>query len=88
MPMTAITPQVGPLRSYRIRAKMTQDDLARRSGYSPSEISRLESGQRAVSTTVAKRLAPILGLKSWWRLVPDDATVDDASGARSAGAAR
>lgn len=37
------------VRSYRVKAGLTQVDLARRLGVTPSYISRIESGDRGVS---------------------------------------
>jgi len=50
------------LREARIRARLTQAELARLAGTSQSQILRLESGQRRITWEWARRLAPPLNV--------------------------
>lgn len=46
----------------RVRAKMTQRELARKSGISETYISEIESGKRNLTVTVIGKLADALGV--------------------------
>lgn len=48
------------LRGMRYREDMSQTELAKRSGVSQNEISKIENGKRPVGEKVAKRLAKVL----------------------------
>ena len=48
------------LRGARYREGLSQKELAKRSGISQENISKMENGQRSVGEKVAKRLAKIL----------------------------
>ena len=48
------------LRGARYREGMSQKELARRSGISQENISRMENGHRPVGAQVAKKLAKVL----------------------------
>lgn len=50
------------LRGIRYRENISQRELARRSGISQNEISKIENGKRVVGMKVAKRLAESLGI--------------------------
>jgi transcriptional regulator with XRE-family HTH domain len=49
------------LADRRIRARLTQADLARRTGYHPTYIHLLEKGDRGGSPEALGRLADVLG---------------------------
>src|SRR5262245_5359175 len=51
------------LRRFRQRARLSQEDLAERSGYSASYLSKLERDERQPPLVALDRLADILGLK-------------------------
>jgi transcriptional regulator with XRE-family HTH domain len=46
-----------PLRQYRERANLTQEELARKIGTSAVTVSRIESGRRRPSFAMLKRIA-------------------------------
>lgn len=48
------------LRAYRLRANLTQQELAKRSGIPQANISAMERGQRPMGLNMAKRIADIL----------------------------
>lgn len=48
------------LRGMRYREDISQKELAKRSGVSQNEISKIENGKRVVGEKVAKRLAKVL----------------------------
>ena len=48
------------LRGARYREGLSQKDLAKRTGITQENISRMENGQRAVGEKVAKKLAKVL----------------------------
>ena len=48
------------IRGARYREGMTQKELAKRSGISQENISKMENGQRAIGDKVAKKLAKTL----------------------------
>ncbi len=50
------------LRGMRYREVMSQRELAKRSGVSQNEISKIENGKRTVGEKVAKRLAEALNI--------------------------
>lgn len=50
------------LRGMRYREVMSQKELAKRSGVSQNEISKIENGKRTVGEKVAKRLAEALNI--------------------------
>src|SRR5205823_9750064 len=52
------------LRRYRQAARLTQEDLAERSGYSANYLSKLERDERQPPLVAIDRLAGILGLGS------------------------
>ncbi|MEO8681986.1 MAG: helix-turn-helix transcriptional regulator, partial [Vicinamibacterales bacterium] len=54
MPMT--------LRKARLNRRLTQDDLAAKSGVDQTHISSIEIGRRAPSDDVKERLAKALGI--------------------------
>lgn len=58
------------LRGARFRESMTQKELAKRSGVSQDNISRIENGKRIVGEKVAKKLAKPLKIN--YRLLLDD----------------
>lgn len=58
------------LRGARFREDMSQKELAKRSGVSQDNISRIENGKRVVGEKVAKRLAKPLKINH--RLLLDD----------------
>ncbi len=58
------------LRGARFRENMSQKDLAKKSGVSQDNISRIENGKRAVGEKVAKRLAK--PLKIDYRLLSEE----------------
>ena len=47
------------LRSLREALGLTLDDVSVRSGYSPAYLSRLESGERALTLSVAAKLLEV-----------------------------
>lgn len=49
------------LRAWRLRAGLTQAELAERVGTSHNQIQHLESGERALSARWLRRLAPEVG---------------------------
>lgn len=57
------------LRGMRYRENMSQKELAKRSGVSQNEISKIENGKRTVGVNVAKRLAKALNFD--YRLLLD-----------------
>lgn len=58
------------LRGARFRESMSQKELAKRSGVSQDNISRIENGKRVVGEKVAKKLAKPLKIN--YRLLLDD----------------
>ncbi|PIQ96019.1 MAG: hypothetical protein COV67_11850 [Nitrospinae bacterium CG11_big_fil_rev_8_21_14_0_20_56_8] len=50
------------LRAYRKRLSLTQKDLAQTSGIPLSHISAMEKGQRPITPTEARKLAPPLNI--------------------------
>jgi ribosome-binding protein aMBF1 (putative translation factor) len=50
------------LRGMRYREDLSQKELAKRSGVSQNEISKIENGKRTVGEKVAKRLAEALNI--------------------------
>jgi transcriptional regulator with XRE-family HTH domain len=50
------------IRAGRLKASITQAQLAKRSGLSQTHISRMEAGDKAPSLGVLRTLARILGL--------------------------
>jgi len=50
------------LRGMRYREDLSQKELAKRSGVSQNEISKIENGKRTVGEKVAKRLAVALNI--------------------------
>jgi transcriptional regulator with XRE-family HTH domain len=50
------------LRQARLRRKLTQDDLAAKSGVDQTHISSIEIGRRVPSDDVKERLAKALGI--------------------------
>lgn len=59
------------LRGARFRENMTQKELAKRSGVSQDNISRIENGKRVVGEKVAKKLAKPLKI-NYLLLLEDD----------------
>jgi DNA-binding XRE family transcriptional regulator len=51
------------LRGARYREGLSQKELAKRSGVSQENISKMENGQRAIGIQVAKKLAKVLHIK-------------------------
>ena len=81
-------PTVGELlRRYRSRARLTQEQLAERSGYSTDYISKLERGERLPPNTALDRLAAVLGLDATTHSVMEVARTRDALGAPDTGRA-
>jgi transcriptional regulator with XRE-family HTH domain len=80
------------LREARLRRKLTQDDLAAKSGVDQTHISSIEIGRRVPSDDVKERLAKALGTAPSRIRFPEpepDATVGvegDRSGHRAGGA--
>jgi transcriptional regulator with XRE-family HTH domain len=64
------------LRSHRVRAELTQEDLARRAGISLGALKHLESGAGANLTSLV-RVVRALGLEDWLATlaVPAEPTV-------------
>lgn len=60
------------LRGARFRENMSQKELAKRSGVSQENISRIENGKRPVGEKVAKKLAKPLKIN--YRLLIEDYT--------------
>jgi DNA-binding XRE family transcriptional regulator len=58
------------LRGARYREGMTQKELAKRTGISQENISKMENGQRAVGEKVAKKLSKALHLDIRSLLIP------------------
>ena len=59
------------LRGARFRENMTQKELAKLSGLSQENISRIENGKRGVGIKIAKKLAKPLKI-SYLLLLEDD----------------
>lgn len=60
------------LKQYRQAKGWTQDDLAKRSGYSRSSIINWEKGNRAPRTADIEKLAFVLGVQPLNLLIDDD----------------
>lgn len=45
------------VRGLRVREDITQEELAKRLGITQTHVSEIESGKRAISQSMAKRLA-------------------------------
>ena len=57
-------PPPNRIRALRLAKGLTQDDLARRAGLNPSQLSRLETGRRSTMLmTTARRLAGALEVR-------------------------
>lgn len=56
------------IKKYRIRSGMSQKILAEKIGIKQSMLSRIESGQRPLTTDRMRQIAIALGLKSWMQL--------------------
>ena len=54
---------MSPLRSYRRRADLTLEQLARAAGTTAAQISKLEKGERRLTVDWITRLAPLLGIE-------------------------
>jgi transcriptional regulator with XRE-family HTH domain len=70
------------LREARLRRKLTQDDLAAKSGVDQTHISSIEIGRRVPSDDVKERLAKALGIAPSRIRFPEpepDATVEAGS---------
>lgn len=65
------------LRQWRLKAKMTQDELAASVGTSKSVISALERFELTLSPKWGRRLAPILETREGWLLDVDPTEVSD-----------
>lgn len=50
------------LREFRRKAKITQAELAERSGVSQGYIAHIESGRRVPTVKTAKKIAGVLGI--------------------------
>lgn len=50
------------LRELRRKAKMTQAELAEKSGVSQGHIAHIESGRRVLTVKEAKKIAEVLGI--------------------------
>jgi tetratricopeptide (TPR) repeat protein/transcriptional regulator with XRE-family HTH domain len=61
------------LQRYRVLARLTQEELARRAGYSANYIGKLEQDQRELPAAAADRLAAVLGLADQDRAALRDA---------------
>lgn len=59
------------LREYRIKAGVTQAELAGKIGVKPNAISQYESGTRTPKIKTGKKIAEILGF-DWQLLYEDD----------------
>ncbi len=68
----------------RTRARMTQDDVARRMGTTQSVVARLESGKRPPSLRTVQRYAEAVGGRMVVRIEPAPAGVRRRSAAMSA----
>ena len=53
----------GRLREVRQQRGMSIAELARRTGFHPSAISKLESGNRKLTRHYSQRIAEVLGMK-------------------------
>jgi transcriptional regulator with XRE-family HTH domain len=52
------------LRQARLDRKMTQEEVAERSGVHATEVSRIESGKRDPQVSTVQRLAEAVGLSA------------------------
>lgn len=52
------------LRRARLALKMTQEEVAERSGVHATEVSRIESGKRDPQVSTVKRLAEAVGVSA------------------------
>jgi transcriptional regulator with XRE-family HTH domain len=52
------------LRHARLARKMTQEEVAERSGVHATEVSRIESGKRDPQVSTVKRLAEAVGVSA------------------------
>lgn len=90
-PMTRVAPVVAELHRERERASLSRDQLGKRAGYAPHQISRWEHGYNQPSILAVTDLAMALGFTLELRemTAPTDAlALDDDPGlvARSLGA--
>lgn len=58
-PKGGLTPYA-MLKAYRLRADLTQSELANKTGIPQANISAMESGKRPIGLNVAKKLAQVL----------------------------
>src|SRR5262249_44406272 len=65
------------LRRYRHAARLTQEELAERSGYSANYLSKIERDERQPAQAAVDRLAEVLGLESRERAALRDARGPD-----------
>lgn len=61
------------LRAARKAAKLSVEQIAARTGYSPSGIRAIENGQNGLRTEAAQRLAPVVGATAAWLLTGEGA---------------
>lgn len=92
MPWMPLTESKTRLRRLRLRAKVSQNELARLARCNPATICYVEQGKRRLSADIARRIAPILKIAHWSQLFDDGpplTTADDSSGTvRVSGPAR
>ena len=62
------------IRRLRVPAGMTQEQLAWSAGLDKGYMSRIESGERAPSLFILRKLAIQLGVEPWELLRPSDHT--------------
>ena len=67
------------LRGFRAKAGLSQRQLAERSGVTIQSISTFENGQRPIGKSMAKRLAPALGV-DWTALMVETIIYEEKAG--------
>ena len=59
---------MGNLTKYRRLKKMTINELAEKVGVAGATICRYENGERRMTVEMAKKIAAVLCVRSWWKL--------------------
>lgn len=59
------------LRDFRVRAKMSQNDVAKKVGITPQMYNYIENGKRGVTIENAKKIGSVLGFE-WTKFYEEE----------------